>query len=81
MKPIYKIMQYSQAPLYGHSLNMDTSLLRTGVFVPGESPYFFSKFNSLTRTTDTCFLLNQQNLIEKSCNLTNADTYQLFIVN
>ena len=35
--------------LYGHPLNMDTSLLWTGCFVPGEgeSPYIFSKFNLL----------------------------------
>ena len=27
--------QYSQAPLYRHSFNMDTLLLRTVAFVPG----------------------------------------------
>ena len=29
-------MKYSETPLYGHSLNTDTSLLRTVCFVPGE---------------------------------------------
>ena len=28
--------KHSQTPLYGHPLNMDTSLLRTVCFVPGE---------------------------------------------
>ena len=53
----------------GTRFNMDTSLLWTVVFVPGEIPYIVSKFNSLNmdslmQTTDTCFLPNQQNLIE-----------------
>ena len=34
-----------------HPLNADTSLLRTGFFVPGESLYNFSKLNQLIRTT------------------------------
>ena len=35
----------------------DIPLLRTVFFVPGESPYIFSKFNLLN--TDTNFLPNQ----------------------
>ena len=39
---------YSQTPLRGHPLNMDTLLLRTVCFVPGErQPLRFSKFNPL----------------------------------
>ena len=47
----------------------DTSLLRTIFIVPGKSPYIFSKFyplntdTPLMRTTDTCFLPNQQIII------------------
>ena len=45
-------------------------LLRRVFFVPGESPYIFSKFNSLytdtrlMRTTDTSFLPKEQIFIE-----------------
>ena len=45
-------------------------LLRGVFFVPGESPYNFSKFNSLNtdtrlmRTTNTSFLPNEQIFIE-----------------
>ena len=49
---------------------MDTSLLQTVFFVPGESPYIFRKFKPLNtdiellmRTTDTFFLRNEQILI------------------
>ena len=35
----------------GTHFNMDTSLLWAVVFVPGESPYIFSKFNSLNMDT------------------------------
>ena len=49
---------------------MDTSLLQTVFFVPGESPYIFPKFKPLNtdiellmRTTDTFFLCNEQILI------------------
>ena len=44
-------MKYSKTPLSGPPLNTDTSLSRTVCFVPGESPYIFSKFNPLN--TDT----------------------------
>ena len=56
--------------LYGHPLIMDTSLLQTVFFVPGESPYIFPKFKPLNtdieplkQTTDTFFLCNEQILI------------------
>ena len=45
------LLPYSQTPLNGHPLNTDTSLLRTVCFVPGESPYIFSKFNPLNMDT------------------------------
>ena len=48
--PIQKT-KYSRTLLDGHPLNTDTSSLRPIFFVPGESPYIFSKFNPLN--TDT----------------------------
>ena len=46
------VNKYSQILLYGHPLNMDTSLLQTVCFVSGPKKsltfWFFSKFNPLT---------------------------------
>ena len=47
------LRKYNQTLLYGHPLNMDTSLLRTVCFVSGEgeSAYIFTKFNPLNMDT------------------------------
>ena len=42
---------YSQSPLYGHPLNMDTSLLQTVFFVPREKALHSSTFNPLKTNT------------------------------
>ena len=55
-----KFHYYSGTPLYGHPLSTDTLLLRTGFFVPGESPYIFSKFNWPNTDTRSC---GQQTLV------------------
>ena len=40
----------SWSPVYGHPLDMDTSLIRTVFMLPRvESPYIFSKFNLLLK--------------------------------
>ena len=44
--------KYTQTPLYGHPLNMDTSLLRIDCFVPEERKTLHFLFNS-TRLKQT----------------------------
>ena len=58
---------YSPTPLYGHPLNMDTSLLRTVCFVPEEkSPYIFSKFNPLYTDSSLSVLIKVRLYIDKT---------------